>query len=1060
MNNSDNFTKYSFPMKAIFRTVLLLLLATQTDAQYAWITNLSGTSSYGSLNVTVTSAGSISSGGGTCLPGSGGTYWIGFPATPPAGGSYTYTFSKPVWAIKIACQGINGAPLGTGEYVKAFVNGSFYPIQPADVTSYTETCPGGGPCYLWTGLFMGPVGLPFPANSYNGGDFTINSCTGINSFELYCDGSLYGTAYNIYADTVKPPSCVYATSNSPCINDTLQLKMVGDSIGATYAWKGPGGFTSTLQNPFFYPCVFADTGWYYVIRNAGIVNDTDSTHVVIHPKPVVITTNNSPLCAGLFDTLKLSVLPFTTGETFSWSGPGSYSSTLEFPARTGVTTGLTGLYTVIATTAFGCTDTGTTAATVIPQPAIPVITGLTFYCQGTPFVPFTVSGYSGTLEWYTTGAGGVASTTPITINTSIPGYYTVWVSQRTAGCESNRASISVRVTTTPGAPAVSGKTEYCQFEWPFLPLSVTIPGSGKAKALWYKKATGGTGSFVEPTPGIDTAGTYNYWVSLTDSGCEGPRTPVTIVVHPKPAPPKVTNGTTCQFWPTLALIATPSTPGDLLRWSLTMPDTVGSVTAPVPPSVTPGAQYYYVNETSPFGCVSDKAIDTFTIKPKPQAPATRDTTYCQFTKAPALTADSSDGSHLKWYILGNPLPKAPVPSNNMPGDSTWYVVQIINGCPSDSTALKVTTVYKPVFSIAAQRPWVCQYDTLRLSYSGPTLTDAAYVWSIPTGAGYAFNGNSDFNRKSIPTDSMVYVRFDSTTENNYVRLFASDNHGFCFSDTSIRIKIVPHPSATSSSKADVCAGDTVSLALSYRSANASIFTWTVDKVPMDKTTAMNILAHNSNSGGPFSISWNDSGRHTIQVTATTDEGCTTQPTDDSIYVHLKPDASFTYTTKNGPLCLEDSIQFIARATDYNYSFAWSPEHFFQNINKGVTWGKVEQSRSIITLLVTDPFGCAATTSQEIDPNSCCTVGFPTAFTPNGDHKNDVFRPIYAGYHRFHIFRVANRWGQTVYESTNSNMQWDGNYNGVPQDMGVYFYYLQYDCGGNTMEKSGDVTLIR
>jgi len=49
----------------------------------------------------------------------------------------------------------------------------------------------------------------------------------------------------------------------------------------------------------------------------------------------------------------------------------------------------------------------------------------------------------------------------------------------------------------------------------------------------------------------------------------------------------------------------------------------------------------------------------------------------------------------------------------------------------------------------------------------------------------------------------------------------------------------------------------------------------------------------------------------------------------------------------------------------------------------------------------------------------------------------------------------------VYESTNSkDAKWDGNYNGVPQDMGTYFYYLKYDCGGNTLEQKGDVTLIR
>ena len=74
--------------------------------------------------------------------------------------------------------------------------------------------------------------------------------------------------------------------------------------------------------------------------------------------------------------------------------------------------------------------------------------------------------------------------------------------------------------------------------------------------------------------------------------------------------------------------------------------------------------------------------------------------------------------------------------------------------------------------------------------------------------------------------------------------------------------------------------------------------------------------------------------------------------------------------------------------------------------------------------------------------------------------NDVFRPIASGYHRFHNFRIENRWGQTVFETTEDKAEWDGTYNGVPQDMGVYYYYLTYDCGGQSLNQKGDVTLVR
>ena len=914
---------------------------------------------------------------------------------------------------------------------------------------------GDDKCWTWgkwtwspgTGL-SSTTGTTVTASITSIPGYVTYTVTGVDS-----NAGMYSCNMKQFIFTLK--SCHSAWNNSPCYGDKLQFEMGGDSTGATYYWWNKRGYVSTIHDAFKFPALYTDTGWYFVSKTIAGISDTDSTYVIIHPKPTLIVTDNSPMCSGMIDTLNLSAVPFTAGETFSWSGPAGFTSALEFPSVPGFGLINTGTYTVIATTSFGCKDTGTVGAILIPQPPPPVIT-VPNYCQGPGTAAITVVA-TGTVLWYTGPVGGTGTTTTPVISTTVPGTYTIYASQIIGSCESPRASFTFKVTTTPSAPLVAGPMDYCQFVGTFTPLTVTLTKTGKV--YWYTVSTGGVPSLTEPVVDITVAGTYSYWVSQIDSGCESPRTPVVINVHAKPAPPRPNPDSTCQYWPTKALSATASGAGDLLKWYLSTSDSTGNVTPPVPSSATPGTQIFYVDETSSFGCKSDRAPSPFKVFPKPRAPLTRDTIYCQGTQGATLTADSSAGSRLHWFILGTPLPMAPTPTNATPGDSTWYVMQTIGFCPSDSTPLTVTTIYKPYFYITAQRPWDCQFDSLWLSYTGPSLNDAAYIWTLPTGAHYSSKG-SDFG-VSIPTDSMIYVRFDSATQNNYVRLFASDNHGFCSFDTTIRINIIPHPTATSTSKADVCVGDTVSLALSSRSANASIFTWTIDHVPMDNSTAMNILAHNSNSGGPFSISWNDSGRHVIEVRASTQEGCTNPPSVDTIFVHNTPDASFTYTTRTGtPLCLEDSVMFVAKATDYNYSYTWTPAHYFQNINKGVTWGKMEQSKSVVTLLVTDPFGCAATTSQELDPSSCCTVSFPTAFTPNGDHRNDVFRPISAGYHRFHIFRVANRWGQTVYESTNSSMQWDGNYNGVPQDIGVYFYYIKFDCGGNTIEQTGDVTLIR
>jgi gliding motility-associated-like protein len=311
---------------------------------------------------------------------------------------------------------------------------------------------------------------------------------------------------------------------------------------------------------------------------------------------------------------------------------------------------------------------------------------------------------------------------------------------------------------------------------------------------------------------------------------------------------------------------------------------------------------------------------------------------------------------------------------------------------------------------------------------------------------------------------MITVTFDSVYQNNYITLRASDDSGFCYTDAQIRIKVIPQPTMIAYTKHDVCLGDTVELSLASRSDDAYTYKWFVDNVIMSASNALSIVTSNSNTGGPYSISWVDSGRHVIKITSSSAEGCKSLPTYDTVLVHTGPDAAFAISSQHPHgICLEDSVEFTARINNLNYSYVWGPEHDFNNLNQSIAWGKMEEVNNVITLKVTDPYGCYATATLNVDAGSCCLIAFPNAFTPNGSgpEENNVFKPYVAGYHRFHLFRIMNRWGQTIFESANSSvMGWDGKFNGVPQDMGVYYYVLKYDCGGKTLEQKGDVTLIR
>ncbi len=85
---------------------------------------------------------------------------------------------------------------------------------------------------------------------------------------------------------------------------------------------------------------------------------------------------------------------------------------------------------------------------------------------------------------------------------------------------------------------------------------------------------------------------------------------------------------------------------------------------------------------------------------------------------------------------------------------------------------------------------------------------------------------------------------------------------------------------------------------------------------------------------------------------------------------------------------------------------------------------------------------------------------PSAFTPDGDGLNDVFRLINITSHKIPEFRVFNRWGEEVF-SAKDNRGWDGTRKGAPEPGGVYVYLINVAMPDGTMKTfKGNVTLLR
>jgi gliding motility-associated-like protein len=130
------------------------------------------------------------------------------------------------------------------------------------------------------------------------------------------------------------------------------------------------------------------------------------------------------------------------------------------------------------------------------------------------------------LRWYTTALGGLgtASITPIT---TIPNSYDYWVSQVVNGCESDRVQLTYIVKSIPPEPVLSQIDPVCVNATP--PKLATMVSGNLVQ--WYSASSGGLGSANAPTASSNEVGTFNYWVSQTINGCEGPRAMLTYSVE-------------------------------------------------------------------------------------------------------------------------------------------------------------------------------------------------------------------------------------------------------------------------------------------------------------------------------------------------------------------------------------------------------------------------------------------------------------------------------------------------------------------------------------------------
>lgn len=358
--------------------------------------------------------------------------------------------------------------------------------------------------------------FPLPASANNNpnvkiGFHWVNNDDGVGS-----DPSFAVDDITLSASASSPPVAAFtASATSVCIGDLVNFTDNSTGGPTSWAWTFPSGTPASASTQNVIGVTWAVAGTYTVTLTATNVNGSSSSTVVItvNTSPTITATATpSTICVGQFSNLNAS-----GASTYVWN-PGNLTG-----SAVTVTPVVTTTYTVVGTSAAGCT--GTTQVTVTVQacnvPQVSFLANDTVLCVG-DCINFTDMSTNAPSSWSWTFAGASTPTSTLQNPTNIcypaAGTYAVTlVATNTNGNGSLTKTGYIIVNPPPTANAGPNAT-ICNGQ------QTTLNGSGGVTYAWQPGNLSGSSVIVQP------ASTTNYSLTVTDAnGCTATAS-VTITV--------------------------------------------------------------------------------------------------------------------------------------------------------------------------------------------------------------------------------------------------------------------------------------------------------------------------------------------------------------------------------------------------------------------------------------------------------------------------------------------------------------------------------------------------
>lgn len=550
--------------------------------------------------------------------------------------------------------------------------------------------------------------------------------------------------------------------------------------------------------------------------------------------------------------------------------------------------------------------------------------------------------------------------------------------------------------------------------------------------LWEFGVPGSPNNFSNnPKPVFTYADTGRYIARLTvtgPGGCVGTDS-TEVLVYPGFKPAMTVNGS-CFQTPYQFNDATFARYGTVNSWRWNF----GDPTTDKDSSLLQNNSYKYANGGfttditlvvgSSKGCL-DSVRQTITVRDKPLINLPfRDTVICSND---SLLIPASGIGSFNWTPNNNTILFANTARPVVfPKDTARYVVRLTdNGCVNTDTV--TVNVVQYITVQLGPDTTICLTDPVTLR---PQTLASSFRWSPAA----TLNNASVRNPVATPLVNTLYT--------------VVGNLGSCQASDQILVSVVPYP------KVDILTRDT---AICYGNRVPLTGTYTGTGYRWSPTASLLNIGSLNPIAGPT--------RNTLYYLTVVDttQGACPKPVTDSVLVRVVPFIT-VFAGRDTTIVPDQLLQLNATASNGQVAYRWSPSTGMDN--PAIANPVIQLGEDIDSILyrvrATDPSGCYGEDDILVKMyKNGPDILVPSAFTPNADGKNDVLRPLTFGISQLRYFRIFNKWGQLLFETTQLGKGWDGTYNGVKQASGTYVFMTEgADFTGKTLFRKGTSVLIR